>query len=255
MKFPEEYKRRWWYLAIIISGILLIYRLDAISSGTATNFDTGLLATITALWFLPFFSEFSFLGLAFKQQIEQAKKETEQNIKEVKQDIREAKISIRNELQNMIQMSASQQINFYGQAREDEEIREFKPIMFNSLNNELDELGVSTEYINDNNNETANIPEIPQLCFNSRYSIEKSLKELWEAKLTEEPPRRLSQITNKLLYKKIIPYSLHELIKEVSAIANLGIHGEYVTQEKANFLREATPKILNSIKAIRDKTQ
>ena len=95
MKFSERFKRIWWLVSFIVALILMILSWDAILSSNATSFDLGLLAVVTALAVVPLFSEFTFLGLTVKQQVEEAKKE-------IRQDIKEHTLALRTELQNVI---------------------------------------------------------------------------------------------------------------------------------------------------------
>jgi hypothetical protein len=82
MDFPKTFIYIWWVVAIILCGIMIYLRRDAIITGSPQTFDTALIAITALLLLLPFFSEMTLLGVTLKRQVDEAKKEIKQDVKE-----------------------------------------------------------------------------------------------------------------------------------------------------------------------------
>lgn len=76
MHFPRWFRYMWWVIWICGVGALIYLRWGIISTGQPEIFDTALLAIGAALVLIPFFSEFTLLGLTIKQKTDDSKTET-----------------------------------------------------------------------------------------------------------------------------------------------------------------------------------
>jgi hypothetical protein len=151
---------------------LLVLRWNSIYTGNATNFDVGLLAVATALALVPIFSEFTFLGLTFKQELENTKNE-------IKHDIKEVQFALRAEMQNSINLANSvannsQQI-MYNNPPPD---RVLEPLtkQIIAILQETNHSGTGQQ----SEKYDLRLPEQVNVAFSSRYLIEKEIRRIWE---------------------------------------------------------------------------
>ena len=243
MQFSNRFKRIWWFLSLIIALVLLILRWEAISSNNASSFDLGLLAVITGLAAVPIFTEFSFMGLTVKQQVESAKKE-------IKQDIREQIFDIKTELQNIVNVSSHIAPQFYlNYSPPDESLSKIKE----EINSSLREVNVDRKYLGVDQLELSlELANDVQVAFSSRYQIEKEVRRIWEDFFQDEPPRRgMIVLLNELYRANIVPKQIFDSVREVSAIASPAIHGEPTSGERSRFLKDVVPPLLATLKLIR----
>jgi hypothetical protein len=242
MKFSEKFKRNWWYLSLFVVAGLLVLRWNSIYTGTATNFDVGLLAVATALALVPIFSEFTFLGLTFKQDLENTKKE-------LKQDIKEVQLSLRAEMQNSVNLAnsvanSSQQI-MYNNPPPDQVLESLTEQIVSVLKESNRNGNQQTEKIN------LQLPEQVAIAFSSRFFIEKELRRIWEGTYQKKAPGRgLIQLLRELVSQGIIPEPLAYSIQEVSAVASPITHSEGYTTEQIDFINNVTPLLIVALKSI-----
>lgn len=243
MKFSDTFRRNWWYLSLFVVAGLLILRWNSIYEGTATTFDVGLLAVATALVLVPIFSEFTFLGLTFKQELENTKNEIKQNIKEVE-------FTLRTEMQNSINLAnsvanSSQQI-MYNNPPPD---RVLEPLT-KQIISILQEVNRS-QIIQQPEKTDLQLPEQIGIAFSSRYLIEKELRRIWESANQKNAPRMsLIQILRDLVRYGIISDSLAKSIQDVSSIASPIMHGENFTAEQIEFLKKVVPPLIATLESI-----
>lgn len=243
MKFSDKFKRNWWYLSLFVVALLLVLRWNSIYSGTATNFDVGLLAVATALVLVPIFSEFTFLGLTFKQEIESAKKEIQQEIKEVQ-------FSLRAEIQNSNNIANSSQQIMYNNPPPD---RLLEPLtkQIIAILQETNRSGAVPE----SKKHDLLLPEQVTIAFSSRYLIEKEIRRIWETSFGKEPPRRgLMQLLSELIRYEIISESLAKSIQNVLSVASPIMHGESYTTEQIEFLFMVAPPLIATLESISIET-
>ena len=243
MKFSDKFKRNWWYLSLFVVATLLVLRWNPIYTGTATNFDVGLLAVATALVLVPIFSEFTFLGLTFKQELQNTKNE-------IKQDIKEMQFTLRAEMQNTINLAnnvanTSQQIMYNNPPPDSVLVPLTKQII------EILKEANRSQVIQQPEKTDLQLPEQVTNAFSSRYLVEKELRRIWEGVNQKSAPRvSLIQILRDLVRYGIISDSLAKSIQDVSSVASPIMHGENFTVDQSEFLSTVVPPLIATLKSI-----
>jgi hypothetical protein len=243
MKFSDNFRRNWWYLSLLAVAVLLVLRWNSIYTGNATNFDIGLLAVATALALVPIFSEFTFLGLNFKQELEDTKKE-------LKQEIKEVQVTLRAEMQNSMNLAnsianSSQQI-MYNNPPPDRVLEPLTKQIIAILQETNRSVTVQQVEKYD-----LRLPEEVNIAISSRYLIEKEIRRIWESVYQKESPRRgLMQLLPELIRYGIIPQSLAKSIQDVSSVATPIMHGESYTTEQIEFLNKVAPPLIATLASI-----
>lgn len=91
MHFPRRFKYLWWFTLLVGTSFVIYLRKDFIFGNTPPQiFDTVLLAITTGIALIPFFTEFSMLGITLKQRIEDKENEYDEN-KNLNNNIQEVK--------------------------------------------------------------------------------------------------------------------------------------------------------------------
>ena len=93
------------------------------------------------------------------------------------------------------------------------------------------------------------IEENSALLFKIRYAIESSLRKICrEMEIDNRQPTY--RVVKELKRKGIIDYDTMDSIMKVTGIANRGIHGEIVSSEYMEYVKEAVPRIFDRLKRI-----
>lgn len=250
MDFPKPFKYIWWVVAIVLCGTLIYLRRNAIITGTPQTFDTALIAIITLLILLPFFSEMTLLGVTLKRQVEEAKKE-------IKQDVREQVNSLRTEFQNLINISNrfNPQLFINTPPPPDTQLSTLEEQIQPILADFRRELGL----IPPSQSLKSLIPsENTVLAFTSRYQIEREVTRIWNNRFQKTAPQiterprilPIGRIVEDLVRAEVIPPALGRSIREVYAIGSPAVHGEEPTPEKMSFLNDVVPSLVATLRAI-----
>lgn len=245
MKFPNTFKYIWWIITIALFGIILFLRKDVILSGSPQVFDTALIAIFAALLLMPFFSELSLLGVTIKQQLAEAKQE-------IKQDVKEQIYSIRSEIQNSINVSNRMNLFMGALPPEDNQLGTLEQQIRPILDDFRKELGIKTQPkpLDD----FALDPETVY-AFSSRYHIENEITRIYNSRfqiIENERERFVSvgKMVDELVRADIISSPLGRSIREVYSISSAAIHGREPSKEKIIFLKDLSPTLVETLKAI-----
>lgn len=247
MNFSNKFKRNWWYSALVIVGIAMIFRWQSIYEGQATDFDVGLLAIATALWLIPLFSEFTFMGLTLKQQIEQTKKEVENTKEDLKQEIREMQWNFRNELRNTVAVTNSAQQILYNNPPPDSYLGELSEQIISAIKNS------SPTYRSDDELPYPSIspPDIVMTAFTGRFEIESELRKIWKTMFKEDAPRMSAyQLANELRMRAALSQPMLKSIQDVMRVLNPIVHGEQPTPEQVEFVKTVLPPIVEALRRV-----
>ena len=254
MQFSNKFKIIWWIAILILVGIILYNRIEAIFSGNYIPGDVFLLLLFIALLLVPIFTEIDFFGVVkLKKEVEDLKNEIHINFGE-----------IRNEIKSTISPTFTNQIHLDRPAN-DEVLQELDKQIKNEIPKE--------EYRSLNLDEI-NIPKENIELFKARYLIEEELmrifNELVAAKYSFPENYRFSnripyeflmsqsnyKIPNSVqlldviaklgvLSKNIIP-----IVREVILITNQAVHGAELTDSQIDFVNNNTGVILRELKEV-----
>ncbi len=243
----EINKTYYWIFLLVLFTTVIITRF----LGHLTILDVKLLYVIIGVWIclvlLPLFSEFEFLGVKLKKELNDFKGE-------VKKDI----LSIRNEVRN----NNNQQIYLnYGTPPSDKRIDE--------LENEIEKLkekyhlenseaikpksgiilpsgGLDSAFHIDNH--------ITDL-FSIRFTLENLIKELWSkyehsndqnAQRILAPNRMLNDLT------KMVDKDMINITREIMSVCNYAVHGESVSAKQVEFVEKNSKLVYEYFIKLRD---
>lgn len=238
-------KSVWWIVVLLATVYLILIRWNSITSDEPTSFDLGLFSLAVVLILLPFISEISAFGFTVKKQIEEAKKELRQDIRDEVQFLRnEISIGITNRLISNIFFQAS-----IPYPPPDSALPNLREQIAEIVQQFLKERGIrgtpqpSAEAV----------PPDAIFAFQQRYLIEKEIKRLWNTRIhygdfERYPP--FGRMVDDLVRHELITPSLGASLREVFAVASSIIHGDAPSQEKIDFLRDVTPRIIATLSSI-----
>jgi hypothetical protein len=86
MKFSDWFKIPWWFLLTASLTWLLYNKYPDLIAGHAAPVDVFFFAVWVALMLVPLFQEVSFLGVRFKQQVEELKSFVATQIGEIRSE-------------------------------------------------------------------------------------------------------------------------------------------------------------------------
>lgn len=172
------------------------------------------------------------LGVKIKKAVESANKEIKDNISSIEQQIEE--LTITNSVANHIQIGSPV-------LPSEEKLEELLHLV-RGMNKQEDSPGSLDE------------EEMPKdkavYLFKVRLNIEKAVNELYKPDRFGDDRNRISLAyrTEWLARNEILDRTTANLIREVIMIANRGVHGEIVSDEYINFVRQVYPEIKTRLK-------
>lgn len=219
-------KRKWYIILLVLSSIYVIkYRYDIFELKEINAMNLVFLLWLFLLLF-PLISELEFLGIKIKKVVDKETSEIKKDVDGLRQQIAIAQNS--NAIANSINLS-------YGIVPSRQEIEDKK----NQTNDNLIEEQDWYKSIDDNS----------ALLFKIRYAIESSLRKICrEMEIDNRQPTY--RVVKELKRKGIIDYDTMDSIMKVTGIANRGIHGEIVSSEYMEYVKEAVPRIFDRLKRI-----
>lgn len=246
MKLPNWFKIAWWTLLLLLTGFILYKRFDAITNGNSVPADVFIFLVFVALILVPIFSEFEFLGLKLKQQIDDLKTE-------VKITMGDLKNELKNEIRNSQTQTLHQTFSYgqYGPPPPDSKIPELESEIERVLKSKLQEHGISVD-----NDDILNVPNNNLKLFKVRYKIETELRRIWEQRFMNEDieynKRRQPLLRNvqDLIEYQIIGKDFYGILREILSICNYAIHGEKVSDKQVDFVVNNANEILSYLKGI-----
>jgi len=231
MKLPNWFKIVWWLTLFIGTGFLLYQRYSDIASGKANSVDIFILAIWLALALTPIFQEISLLGITFKQQLEELKKE-----------VKEELVNIRTSISNSIDIRQ----HFYPLPPSDTQL----PAIEEQIKSVIGTIyGLEPK----KSKQKIQVDDNILFLFSARYSLEKEIRRIWEDKIgstTEKRPLPFHLLLQELSQYAVIDQQLSRLIREVYSVCSPAIHGEDVSKAKVNFVKDVVPEILTVLKSI-----
>lgn len=237
MKFPNWFKITWWVLLLGLTGIILLKRFTAITTGLSVPADVFVLLIFVALMLVPIFSEIEFFGIKLKKELD-----------ELKNDISIKFGEIKNEIHNSQSQTMNQTIHTFGPPPPDTKLPELQDEIERILSAKLKEHGVKQEV------KIAGRIDVPNdnlLMFQVRYNIEKQLRRIWEQRFEgnnldlNRRHQSVTRIIQDLTKFEIIDGNFYDVLKEILSICNYAIHGEVVTKNQVAFVTKNAKQILD----------
>lgn len=246
MKFKEKIvsylKRKWWYLGLLIlSTIYVLYYKYDIYQLKELNAMNLIFILWIVLLFLPLFSEMEFFGIKLKKEVEKAKTEVKENLNDLRMQIMDLKISNSN----------ANTINFGNDFLPSEQ--KLKKLIEEFITNSsitADNLGEvsSTPKIDIttdakvSSNIDSEIAEESTYLFKVRLMLEKTLTDLCD-KTGYNGPKLMHEMVRYLTRCEVINGKTVDLINQIIKITNRGVHGEIVSNEYIDFIKQVLPEL------------
>ncbi|OLQ83749.1 hypothetical protein BIT28_27780 [Photobacterium proteolyticum] len=234
MNNSENFKLVWWGILVIVMGVYLFGRYDALIEGKPSYFDTVVFIVWVGVCLAPIFKEMNLFGMKLKQDIDDLKKDMNYQFNMMKTEIKSS-IEVSSANNNQIYVGSSPI------PPEDSEIADIKQ----TLDDVLHRMGIATE--NNNNVMQFDVNNLPVDMFKVRFSFEKLLRDNLSSYSEKNRPTPIGKMLNNLIsmgVSKDIVFG----VKEVISICNYGIHGEELTETQIDFVQESAPSLLTALK-------
>ncbi|UTW09325.1 hypothetical protein [Pseudomonas benzenivorans] len=232
MKFPNWLKLVWWGIALIGTLAFLIFRLDNIHAGHAQFADVVVFLVFICLWMLPLVAEVNMLGIHLKNEIEEIKREV---------------ASVRNSVD--VRNSFSPQLIF-PQPPSEEELPGLREEVRAAVSQALREAGSAATSTTSGN---LSVSEAAHFLFGVRYNLELQLRRIYEENINDPRERYASVIAylRLLVRSEVISPNLAHAIREVYSVCSAAIHGEDVSENQVQFVRDVAPELVAALEAVR----
>ena len=243
--------KAWYIIVLIISTSYVIYYRESIY---ARNLVFLLWIALLAL---PLFSEMEFLGIKVKREVQKA-------TEDVKDSVQELRIQV-TQMQTQMQMTSNMATNInlgeipLASEKQLKELRKIVAEMTRSesvesrtepdisvrgcINNE-DQQPVSVEVSEhkvEKNNDDRHVS-----LFKVHYDIETTLRSLCE-KTGCTTRMTVCQMVKHLTRIELLNVNISGMIQQVMNIANRGVHGEIISDEYVEFVKNAHPAIMTEL--------
>lgn len=237
MKLPNWFKIVWWLLLLIGVGLLLTMRISAIAAGQGGAIDALLLVLWVALFLAPVYQEVDILGLKLKQEV-----------REVKDAVEDLRAEIRNSVDVRAQINPT--FNF-PTPPPDSQLPALEIRLRKVLEDVLQSHGREQVAVDASKDDVSN--DVLML-FNARYQVEKEVRRIWENRVASESRERRNmpvyQMLRTLSSEGHLDSRIVGVIREVYAVSSPAIHGEPVTQAQVAFVKDVTPQLISTLRAI-----
>lgn len=224
---------------LLLAGVssILYMRLPAITSGTSAPVDVVLFLLWVALFLAPIFSEINLFGIQLKHEVKALKEEVS---------------GLRNDIRNSVDVRTQINPTFHVPLPPpDSQLPALEARLRSVMVDVLREHGVERPQ------QRVDIPSVSDdvaLLFNARYHVERELRRIAAERLPLEEGRRplpVFHIARVLSSQGLLDPRLAHAVREVYVVASPAIHGEPVSDAKVAFVREITPELISTLKAIR----
>lgn len=246
MKLPNWFKITWWIILLLLTGIVLYKRYEAITTGESVPADIFILLIFIALMLVPIFSEIEFFGLKLKKEIE-----------DLKTDIKIKFGDIKNEIRNSQNQTLNQTIQAYGQygpPPPDSKLPELEEEIDRLVKTKLEEHGI---FIDQPLTSRIDVPDDNLTMFKVRYNLETELRRIWEQRFDEKAfdqkyrHQPVMKIIQDLTKFEIIDNNFYGILREILSICNYAIHGERVTDNQVHFVAKNARYVLDYLREVK----
>lgn len=242
MKLPNWFKIFWWILLLILTGLILFKRYDAITSGSSVPTDVFIFLIFIALMLVPIFSEIEFFGLKFKKELD-----------ELKHDLSIKIGDIRNEIRNNQTQTLNATFQGYGPPPPDNKLPELEKEIDRIVKGKLKEHGI----VADDVDVKVDVPTENIQLFKVRFNIEKRIRQIWEQRFDNEEDRSrlrhqpIIKIIQDLTKFEIIDGNFYGILREILSICNYAIHGESVTDSQVKFVMKNSKQVIEYLNQVK----
>lgn len=227
-------KKRCWYFVLLSGSSIYVwhYRND-IYQLKELNVHNLIFLIWLILLLLPLFSEMEFLGIKVKKEVQKATEEVKESLQSIKMQISQLQLS------NSVDISLGNSI-LPSEAKMEELLTIVRELQ---KSNSSEDIAKQADYAEKDKN---------VYLFKTRLKIETIMRDLCE-KLGYENKIPLTRMIHLLRKGEVIDGITCDLISQICKIANRGVHGEIVSDEYINFVRETTPKVIEILENASDK--
>jgi hypothetical protein len=241
LKLSNWFKIPWWILITAFTGYVFYSRWSYISEGKSAPVDVFIFLVLVALLLAPIFQEISLFGLKFKQEVDKLKEHVSTQLATFKADIQTV---ISNSVNTNVTVSS-------GTPPTDDQLPKIEERIRETLREYLGEPRVPP--IRESVSDLLTIDDKTQFLFQTRYLIEKNLREITAA-LGIPLGKMLipiSKLTSMLINQELLNPKIAHAIREVYSVCSPAIHGEEYTDAQFDFVRDLGPEIIRSLEKLR----
>lgn len=257
-KLWEFLKPKIWYIVVLmVSTSYVIYYRKSIYDFKELNARNLVFLLWIALLTLPLFSEMEFFGIKVKRELQKAT----EDVKDSMQELRIQVTQIQTQMQMTNNMAAN--INLFehplaSEKRLEELLHDVaETIGVQPSRSQTSENSSGGGFRNKKNQQPPTSDnrvqknEIPiddksVFLFRIRYDIETTLRNLCE-KTGCTTQMNIYQMVKHLTQIELLNPNISGMIHEVMKIANRGVHGEIISDEYVDFVRDAHPAIVSEL--------
>ncbi len=224
-------------LSFVLMFLAYIQR-NSILGAKPTSVDLLLSVAVIACLFFPFVQEISIGGISLKKELENTKKEIGETLGHFQNEI----------ITSVASIAVSPTFNVSTQPLSDEALAQLEDKMEQTVNRVFQSIssGESPE------SSIIKVEDDTLFLFSARHNVERELRRIWGNRDSQDArwPSTVHYMTRKLADAEIIPRDFISAIKEVYSACSPAIHGEEVTQQQVNFVRDLAPKIVATLQHI-----
>lgn len=242
MRLPNWFKIGWWIILLILTGIILYKRFNAIATGLAVPADVFIFLIFVALMLVPLFSEIDLFGIKLKREIESFKSEVSSKLGDIKNEIKISQVqTVNNTFQG------------FGPPPPDTKLPELESEIDRIVKAKLKEHSAS---IGIPIVSRIDVPDDNLQMFKVRYNIENHLRRIWAQRFQidqfDERYRHqsLMKIIQELTKFEIIDNNFYGILREILSICNYAIHGESVTENQTTFVTKNAKQVLDYLSQV-----
>jgi len=241
MKTPNWFKVLWWIVLLVLTGLILSKRIEAISLGQTVPTDIVILLIFIALMLTPIFSEIDLFGIKLKREIEN-----------LKSDVATKLLEIKNVISSNQNQTVTNNFQGFGPPPPDTKLPEIEVEIERIVKAKLVEHGLP---LNVPIAGRIDVPDDNLLMFKVRYNIENHLRRIWEQRFNNEQEynRRhqpIMKIIQDLTKFEIIDGNFFGILREILSICNYAIHGEKVTDNQAKFVTKNAKQVIDYLSQV-----
>jgi len=233
----EWIKPRWkvaWFLVVLgLLTYLVISKWNAYLEGSSNPFEIMIFFIWIAILLAPLFRQVSFFGVSLKNEIDSLKGEI---------------VKLKNEIYS------TQNVYVYPPPSPESKLPEIRKVAKAALKKEAGEESAESHPTL----ETV-VSEDVSYLFAVRYNLESELKRItdlyWLSQDKEFYPKTVTQKLEFLVHMKVIHRNLAFILKEMFAWCSAAIHGEEVSENIKNWIRQDAPGIVEALKAIPEEAE
>jgi hypothetical protein len=243
MKLPNWFKVIWWVILTGSAGWLFYSRMTAISAGRTAPVDIFIFLVLVALLLVPIFQEVSFLGLKFKQVMD-----------DLKQNIATQLMVFKADIQTTMNNTSNVNVLLPQSAPPDDQLPGIEQRIRAAVSEALQQEGFSLT--RRASPEGFHVDNRTDFLFRARHTIETKLRRIASA-YADLPHRRavpVQQLSAVLVKQQLLHPSIANAIREIYSVCSPAIHGEPVTDAQLSFVREVAPEVVDALDEIERRT-